>query len=283
MSEANLNIGGMPRTVTDYTTDPSQVGGITQTQAPAEMGTIDPAALLAANQTLASLMQADGMTLALEEGASTDPRNVGETAQNVSTLSENVQTDLFEFLKLFAKISQEMRNAAREQRTAEMQAQVASLKDAAQEIRDGAVARLISGVITGAVQIASGAVSIGFAASAAKSVKANAKPDVGPEISPDMKAMNLKNADIATARGQGISQLSQGVGQVGSSAANYVGSQADADKAEAEAEAKTHEMRSDEAKDMMDQALQQLQKILETFQAMEQAKIDTTKGIARNI
>ncbi|WP_241118932.1 type III secretion system translocon subunit SctB [Achromobacter xylosoxidans] len=111
-------------------------------------------------------------------------QGAGPVFDAMSRLSEQeVQTDIYAFMALFQQLAQTMRSSAREVRANELQAQVDTLKGAAQEMRDAAKDRMIGAMTQGAFQIfgglaqaGSGGLQLGVLAKGGAGAEARAQP-----------------------------------------------------------------------------------------------------------
>lgn len=222
---------------------------------------------------------------------------------------EDVQGDMYAVMALFQKMAQEQRNAAREVRGAEMQAQVSSLKDAAQEIRSAAQDRFVGAVVSGAMQIVGGAISMGAGiAGGAASLKGGAKTiESGQktEMAGELRMMGDSNgADVMTGTakildgqatryaaggqmlnsiGQGSSGIAGGIGTIVNAHQEKDAAQHDAKKAELEADAKVHDSGVQQANDLMQQMMDVIRDVRDKLSSIDQSRIETNRGIARNI
>jgi hypothetical protein len=70
-----------------------------------------------------------------------------------------VGSDIYALMALLQETAQRQRSTARELRSAEMQQQVTTLLDAAQNIRDSARERMVGAIVAGSMQIVGGTVS----------------------------------------------------------------------------------------------------------------------------
>jgi hypothetical protein len=222
---------------------------------------------------------------------------------------EDVQGDMYAVMALFQKMAQEQRNAAREVRGAEMEAQVSSLKSAAQEIRSAAQDRFVGAVVSGAMQIVGGAMSIGAGvAGGLASLKGGAKTiESGQktEMAGELRMMGDSNgADVMTgtakildgqatryaaggqmlnAIGQGSSGIAGGIGTIVNAHQEKDAAQHDAKKAELEADAKVHDSGVQQANDLMQQMMDVIRDVRDKLSSIDQSRIETNRGIARNI
>ncbi|MGB3277446.1 MAG: type III secretion system translocon subunit SctB [Castellaniella sp.] len=213
--------------------------------------------------------------------------------------SETVAIDIYSVMALFQKCAQEMRNQAREVRNSEMQAQVASLKNAAQEIRNAAEDRLQQAIIQGSFQIAGGVTSIGMSVAggilSAKSIKsggeANAKGvRVDPATNKKIDLQVVRDSKLQGNWGTGLSSTAQSAGGIFSSVGSMVGAgreqaaaEHDAKKSEAESDARVHEQSVQQANDLMQQMMDVIRDVREKLGAIDQARSETNRGIARNV
>ena len=231
---------------------------------------------------------------------------------NLSSLSDTqVTADIYAFMALFQKLAQQMRDTARTQRTTDLQAQVSSLQNAAEKMKDAAAQRLTAAIVQGAMQIAGGALQMGMSGLSAKqSIKgaqleaqgknnlATLKEFDGSKALPDKMQSSLtqsannmvKDGQIASTRGT----LYQGMGQSANSIAGGLGGiigasftnkadLAEADKMNLETQAKVHETGVQHANDMMQQMMDVIRDVRDKLQSIQQAAVETNRGIARNI
>ena len=237
--------------------------------------------------------------------------------------TDQLATDTLAFMKIFQEMAKEMRATAREQRTAELTAQVVALSSAADQMRAAADARLAAGIVqsvvgmaAGAIQVAGGAVQIGVsAASAGGALKSarleqqasnaglaadiyQAKNDTGSmqinkeiaiDLTVDAKIQGSNSAtlnSIGQASGQiagGLSGIATSMGGLGATIATRFADAADEAKTRLETDAKVHETAVQHANDLMQQTQEIINDVREKLAAMDQASLETTRGIARNV
>jgi hypothetical protein len=250
-----------------------------------------------------------------------DKQHISSTSMAMVGMGEqDVGADMYAVMALFQKMAQEMRNSAREVRGAEMQSQITSLKDAAQNIRDAAQERMVGAIVSGSMQIVGGAMSLGMGiAGGAQQVKggmktiesakfenqatnfaamnkAEASPLTRAEvrtISADYKGMAGiagGEAAIATGRGAQLTAIGQGsagmfggVGTIVQATQEKKAAEHDATKALNEADAKVHESGVQHANDLMQQMMDVIRDVRDKLGSIEQSRLETTRGIARNI
>ncbi|WP_323018735.1 type III secretion system translocon subunit SctB [Castellaniella sp.] len=193
--------------------------------------------------------------------------------------SESVSIDIYSVMALFQKCAQEMRNQAREVRNSEMQNQVSSLKNAAQEIRNAAEDRMQQAIISGAFQITGGLVSVGMGVTGgvlgAKGINAGADTVSGMKLS--NVASTLSNS------AQGAGSIFTGIGGMVGSSKEREAAEHDAKKSELESDAKVHEQSVQQANDLMQQMMDVIRDVREKLGAIDQARNETNRGIARNV
>ena len=111
-----------------------------------------------------------------------EPPVVKDTSATLVSLSSfgeaQLSADIYAFMALFQKMSQEMRNTARTQRTTDFQGQIASLEASAETMKEAAVKHLTSAIVQGAFQMVSGAVQGAMSASAASKSVQGAKSEL---------------------------------------------------------------------------------------------------------
>lgn len=230
--------------------------------------------------------------------------------------ADNVSTDIYAVMALFQKMAQEQRNAAREVRATEMNAQIDSLKGAADQIRAAAQDRFVGAVVAGSLQIAGGVASITAGTMAFKSSMSAASANVGsgqakmdasnlqaanldgsmPELAPQASYLGGKatylegvanqhsgKAQLYNSIGQGSSGIAGGIGQIAQAAQEKKAAEHDAQKAELEAQAKVHDSGVQQANDLMQQMMDVIRDVRDKLGSMEQSRLETNRGIARNI
>ena len=185
--------------------------------------------------------------------------------------SQDALFDMHAVMALLTKLAQEQRTSAREVRHSEAEAQMSTLLNAAQQIREAAKERFNAAIASGVFQILGGITQIACAGVAAKALT-NSGLDAATE-----KAQTWNTA------GSGGSGIFGGIGSIVS--ANYERNAAghDAKKAELEAKAKAHDAAVDQAREQMQQMQDILRDIRDKLNAIEQSRAETTRGIARNI
>lgn len=222
--------------------------------------------------------------------------------------SGGVQADIYSCMALFQKLAQEMRNSAREQRGAEAQAKFDSQMSAADKMQDAADKRYEAGIASGWSQIAGGIMQVGAAgASLGMGIKGanstgegskmvqGAKDGAGNVAPANLGAFN-KGTDMMTsgskwtagaqATGQaagGLSGIATGAGQIIAAGYTKEADYADAAAKRKDAEATAHDTAMQHANDMMQQMMDVIRDVRDKLQSIEQAAIETNKGIARNV
>ena len=223
-----------------------------------------------------------------------------------------VSADIYTYMALFQKMAQQMRNTAREQRTAEFQGQISSLQSAAEKMKEAAGQRFAAAIVQGVTQIASGLVQAGMStAAAAKTIKGAQMEMQGKNALAELKAFEgntdvlppkmgasltqsanqmIRDGQVAGARGglwQGYAQAGSGItGGIGGLVAagfNHKADLLDADKTNLETQAKMHETAVQHANDMMQQMMDVIRDVRDKLSSIQQSQVETTRGIARNI
>lgn len=226
--------------------------------------------------------------------SSSDPKAQEAALNNLGGFSDTqVTADIFAFMALFQKLAQQMRDTARTQRTTDMQAQVSSLQNAAEKMKDAAAERLTAAVVQGAMQIAGGVMQVGLsAASISNTVKGAKMGAEADAMSPKAAVMTGAKADAAklTATGQAQVSYAQASGGITAGLGGIIGASfthkadlLDADKMNLETQAKVAETGVQHANDMMQQMMDVIRDVREKLSSIQQASIETNRGIARNI
>jgi len=235
--------------------------------------------------------------------------SASDTLAHLGTLGDNqTSADIYSFMALFQKLAQEMRGSARIQRNADMQAQTASLQGAAAEMRSAAKSRFVGAVIQGSMQIAGGLAQAGFSARAASKtlesaqLKADGKgmllelkegsANMGPARQSALQNGGdalVAQSKIAEAAAGKATAYSQGAGTI-SALGNMVGAGLtlkadlhDARRSELEAQASVFDTSVQHSNDTMQQMMDVIRDVREKLGSMQQAAVETNRGIARNI
>jgi hypothetical protein len=301
------SIDGFNRSASLYTgtLDPNVLASTAGTQGAKGAQGTDPNALLQAQRALLgnSSNPADGLDL---------PGDTKVGTANLAGLTENqVTADIFAFMALFQKLAQEMRNTARTQRTAESQAQITSLQNAAEKMKDAAAQRLTAAIVQGAMQIAGGLLQAGLsAASATQTIKGAKMEADGTKNLAQIDQMGTKGMLSASSKtalsngatdqvaagkalgaqgtlyaglGQASSGITGGLGGIIGASFTHKADLADAEKMNLETQAKVQETAVQHANDMMQQMMDVIRDVRDKLQSIQQSAIETNRGISRNI
>ncbi len=112
--------------------------------------------------------------------------------------SESLGVDMFAIMALFQKSAQEMRNTNREIRASELNAQVGSLMNAADEMKKAADFRLAAGIVSGVTQMVSGAMQFGSSVMEARSAAQAASAESNAnQLSTQANRTNLQADSMA--------------------------------------------------------------------------------------
>lgn len=242
-----------------------------------------------------------------------DPLSAPETRSALVGLSSfsdsQVAADIYDFMALFQKMAQEMRNTARTQRTTEGQAQTTALLNAADKMKEAAGQRFTAAVVQGAFQIASGAVQAGMSFNSARNTikgaqqtmrgnNLQAKIDVAKESNPASNVLRqserangmIRDGKVSAALGEKWSGYSQGasgglggMGGIIAAGFNQKADLLDAEKANLDAQASLSDTAVQHANDLMQQMMEVIRDVRDKMASMEQSQVETTRGIARNI
>ena len=223
-----------------------------------------------------------------------------------------VSADIYTYMALFQKMAQQMRNTAREQRTAEFQGQISSLQSAAEKMKEAAGQRFAAAIVQGVTQIASGLVQAGMStAAAAKTIKGAQMEMQGKNALSTIKAFEgntdvlpskmgasltqsanqmIRDGQVAGARGglwQGYAQsgsgITGGIGGLVAAGFTHKADVLDAEKTRLDAQSKMHETAVQHANDMMQQMMDVIRDVRDKLSSIQQSQVETTRGIARNI
>lgn len=204
-------------------------------------------------------------------------KNGGDPFGNLG--AQDVAVDIYSVMALFQRCAQEMRNTARDVRNSEMQAQVTGLMNAAQEIRNAAEDRLQQAIIQGSFQIAGGAASVGMGIAGgiygAQGISKGVTTQVGMELG--------NKASALSGMAQGAGTMISGIGTVAGAFKEQEAAEHDARKAEYEAQARVHEQGVQQANDLMQQMMDVIRDVRDKLGAIDQARNETNRAIARNV
>ncbi|WCT73979.1 hypothetical protein PQ455_01725 [Sphingomonas naphthae] len=172
------------------------------------------------------------------------------------TTNPGADADIFAAMASFEKLAQEMRDTARAGRAAASEAQVSTLREEAQRIRDLADQRLAASVTAGFTSIAGGAMSTGMGAIGA--AKAGG-------IADDATKTSTKGTrDVSLDAAGRVGSIS---GQIGAGTGNMIpAADTDAKKAEADALAKL----SQSGGRTQDEQIQQIQQMTDAIRDMRE-------------
>lgn len=232
----------------------------------------DAAAIAAQLAALADLMAQGANSLRDIQAPEAKPgSDVSATLGALASFSDmDVQTDMYAFMALFQQMAQTMRTSAREVRQSEMEAQIGALKGAAQEIRNAAQDRMVGAMVAGAFQIAGGLAQVGSGALQGVTL---AK---GGQFA---ESQAKKQSDI----GGGLSGIAGGIGSMVNASQERKAAEHDAKKSELEAQSKVHESGMQQATEMAQQMMDVIRDVRDKLGAIEQSRMETNRGIARNI
>lgn len=230
-----------------------------------------------------------GRTMAVRSMPPPQPtKEPGATAAHVEELGACIGIDLYTFMALAQKLAQNMRNLAREQRTAAWQDQTGKILDSAAHMKEAAYDRFYAGVIQGTVQMgaslgqmyyASKALGQGLESADLKAQAGGAKGQEQVKLTKDSEiqaAMAEYNQSLVHAAGG----LPTGLGTVLSSFFTLKAGLEDATSKELEAGAKTSETAAQQANDFMQQMLEVLRDIRDKLASIDQSTTDTNRKMA---
>ena len=234
----------------------------------------------------------------------------GASGKSLAAMGDSqVQADIYSFMALFQKLAQTMRDSARSQRDTELRGQVSALMSAADQMKESAQSRYEAGMAQGISQVVGGVAQLGMSSVAMyQGVKGAAATNTGGDQIANAKAAGAKgmvgveqslsvqgNASLAAGSrattysatasgvGQGLGGIASGAGQIIAAGKQKDADLKDAEKAKTEAIAKQHETAAQHAGDMMQQMMDIIRDVRDKLQSMEQAAVETNKGIARNV
>jgi hypothetical protein len=289
-------------------TTPTGLTDTASTASTTSTTTLDTVALLGKGKPPGSTSTDN--TKGLPEPDPSDEQAITGAIDHLGALSnDDIGTDMFAFMALFQKMAQSMRDTARTQREVQMQAQVSALQGAADQMKEAAEQRFAGAITQGVMQIAGGVAQVGFSvASAANTVKgaqqdaagqnklaeatkldAVGKPSAAYDARVDGNA-SIELGKISTAQGAkqqalggATSGIFGGIGGCITAQFNKAADEHDVAKARLEAQAKVADTGHQQANDMMQQMMDVIRDVRDKLQSIQQAAVETNRGIARNI
>ncbi|KAB0602096.1 type III secretion system translocon subunit SctB [Castellaniella defragrans] len=192
---------------------------------------------------------------------------------------ETAAIDIYTVMAVFQKFAQEMRNQAREARNAALEADIASLKNAAQEIRNAAQERMQQAFVQGAFQLAGGFTSAGLGVMGGLLGVASMGAGVSEVAGKQLGAWSKTFGDSA----QGAGGMLGSGGTVGAAAFEQRAAEHDAQKARYDADARVHEQSMQQANEIMQHMMDVIRDIRDKISAIDQARSETNRSIARNV
>jgi len=221
--------------------------------------------------------------------------------------SLELRADMDDFMKVFLKMNQELRNSTRTQRDVAMLAESTAHQQVAEQMKKSANDHFKGALSSGVLQIVGGMAQAGSSAYsahktlAAGKLKADGKnmlleaKDGAAQMGPRRQAALqsdggelLRQSKIAAGLAGKAQAFSQGAGAIavaGNMIGAYFTSKAnmhDAQRAELEALASVLSTSAQQSNDAMQQHLDAIRDLLEKMQSMDQATVATNSGIARN-
>lgn len=255
--------------------------------APAPRSADEPVALppLDIQQLLGSMRQ--HATRGAEEPEDSVDGTPEDFERSLADAQDNLATDLYAFLALYAKLAQAARTAARDMRELQLQAQKSALESAADEMTLAAQERYSAALGAAIGQILSGAVAVGSGLFALRTL---AKPETSflftklglePDLAQGSSFMTGLRGMQDLANGAG--QIADGLAKLQSASSEREAGLADARAKRDEASATESQARRDTAQELIQAMTDTLRDIREKLAAIVQSNLETTRGIARNI
>lgn len=212
--------------------------------------------------------------------------------------------DLGQILALFHQVVQAQRNSAQEGRQAQLRVQVAQLENAAENIRDSAVAAFVGAMVMGVLSIAGGILSTAGSFKAGLNAKqglnqsqeaSNLKktldsPDTlgqRANIRSEINTLNQQSSNLnqisqsTLGKWQGWSSLSSGMGGIGKGVGDYISAQQQADSKKSEAMATQASGQRDESIDYQSRMQQMMADVRQLLQQISQNQMETARTILR--
>lgn len=207
--------------------------------------------------------------------------------------TEELQIDLYSILELMLRIANDQRDRDRSVRHTEIQNQIANQHDAAAAILNESKNRKWGQIATASMQIlggvAMGAGGVGsgvFSAKAATMSLSAAKLDVGSDAAKAFQStVDRFNGlgRMSSELGQSASGITGGTGGITQSLFDGKAATFSAEKTELDATSRAHDARAQQLNDEMQQMMEIIRDVLQRLQSMEQLRLQTNQGIARNI
>ncbi|HEY4136080.1 MAG TPA: hypothetical protein VGO34_12795 [Alphaproteobacteria bacterium] len=194
-------------------------------------------------------------------------------------MASKATTDIYSVMVLMQQMAQQMRDQARTDRSATMDAQVQAIQDAAAKIQQAAAATMQQAQINGAMQIAAAAMQIGT---------------TGPgmsQLKPGSQVLGKPQGTMAgapTAKPLTPQEKQQALGAIGNAqqafAANMAAAEADRTKAQAvamAAQAQAQTAQQAQAQQMVQQMQDVIRDVQAKLQAIQQSQGEATRQLSR--
>ena len=186
------------------------------------------------------------------------------------------------------------RTAMHEAQQVERDAQVATMKSEAQDIRNSAGFSFAASVVAGACQIAGGAMDVGGSVDAGRAAFPGGDMEADDEVElDDMSKMNsdlatkldqdrnFKTADILLARWSGLSKAVDGLGKVASGGLQFGSQQQDAAEKEHEADATKAAAQVEDQDNLLKNIDDLISGVRQVFSQMIEAKNESMNKITQ--
>lgn len=199
----------------------------------------------------------------LKEAQVQGARSLSEfTALVDQNMTSSPGHDLDQVMEQMQQMSQAMREITRSARQADMQEQASALSRAAEQIRQDAAERLQEAIISSNRQIAEGLITIGPSIVQPGSGPRSSRINIGDQVSLSSQTRNEQFAETAA------------------EARERLGMEARINQDDMSRE---HELAVENANDMMQQMQDIIRDVRDKLAAIDQARNETNRGIARNI
>lgn len=252
-------------------------------------------------------LEGDTLTITTDKGTFTfsavgleDPQNVttDDIAGALSSLNNIINgqqtnamlADIFAVMQLFHEIGVQQRASGREARMAARDLQLSEIANQVEDLKKAAMVAMAMGILSGALQIAGGAIQLGFAGSAAKGLgdaskasTAAAKTGDAAKISEaaSKAAEASKNADILIGKGQGWSGIMGGSGGIMNAIGQGASGHLNAEATKHQGEATKADAAAQTENDFINAMRDLIRDVQEKLQSILASEADTMKSILR--
>lgn len=216
-----------------------------------------------------------GNTFPELESPQTAPGSAMRTFQ-MSDWSGGVSGDLTALLVLMEKCALEQRASARDARRLDRELQSSEILKQVEDLRSGAMAAMIGGIVSGGLQISGGALQLRAVYTGQKAVDALPAGDAARTSPAGPMA-------VALAEGQAKSSILAGVGSISASAGQGASALKNADAAQHQANASRADAQAQDWTAVMQSLNDMLSKVRDALKAIQDANLQAERTVVNHM